>query len=84
MIIKYEITNCFSVQRCFDLQIFLVIYMNHDHWSLDVQSSGQIFFSRRFTHFQNISQKLSRIKFVCISLEVCVQSGERYKNMFCF
>ena len=34
--------------------------------SRDVQSNGQIFFSRLFTHFQDNSQKLSRIKSVCI------------------
>ena len=28
-----------------------------------------------FTHFQNISQKISRIKFVCITPEVYVQRG---------
>ena len=30
------------------------------------------------------SQKLSRKKFSCTCPEVYVQSGERYKNMFCF
>ena len=28
-----------------------------------------------FTHFQNISQKISRIKFVCVTPEACVQMG---------
>ena len=32
-----------------------------------------------FTNFQSNNQKLSRIKFVCISPDVYVQSGERYK-----
>ena len=31
--------------------------------------------SRHFTDFQNINQKLSRIKFVCITPEVYVQCG---------
>ena len=49
--------------------------------SRDVQPNSKIFFSHRFTHFQNNSQKLWRIKFVCISPEVYVQSGEKYTKL---
>ena len=35
-------------------------------------------------HFQNNSLKPSRIKFVCISPEVYIQSREKYKTMFCY
>ena len=50
--------------------------------SRDGQSNGQMFFSHRFTHFQNNSQELSRIKFVCISSEVYYRALKGTKICF--